>query len=429
MSKLVIIACILLSFTALAAEKAAQVQMMRGTVNATVSGATTSLKKGDWVNEKTKISTGEKSFVKIVLSDKSQVTLGPKSSMVVQRGSKAGKQGLISLIGGQLRAKVDKKQGAVAKNKLLIRTKNAAMGVRGTDFEISFNPANGLSNVLAYSGEVRSVILPKGGAKSVQDINNAVNMKKSVSVRKGQYSAINSSYKKPLNPIRISPTQFFALRRNKTFDATTERAPSQSRGSFRSPIPRGANASAFMNRSSSVGNQIKSRIGSSAFQGAKNTVSAAKAQYRSSAGGSKIKEGGYYHPRVGYIIPPANSPIDPNTGLAIPPPETGGVGEDGNYVPPKGSVVTLDGQVIADPNAANSSSKDDETKPEIETICNGPKCEEAEPEPEPAPPPLLTGGGGGCPQDPLACLSFVPEPPHKDNNNTSATVNFNITLQ
>ncbi|MGB0453602.1 MAG: hypothetical protein ACPGJV_07785, partial [Bacteriovoracaceae bacterium] len=69
-----------LSFSvAAAADDVAKVQIIKGSVTAiNADGSTEKLKRGAWVKEGAKIQTADKSFVKFLFKDKSQMNLGPK---------------------------------------------------------------------------------------------------------------------------------------------------------------------------------------------------------------------------------------------------------------------------------------------------------------------------------------------------------------
>ena len=67
---------------------------------------------------------------------------------------------MISLLKGKLRTKVipNLLDPKTRKSKLFIKTKTAAMGVRGTDFTSIYNPSLENTSVITFEGDVR---LPK----------------------------------------------------------------------------------------------------------------------------------------------------------------------------------------------------------------------------------------------------------------------------
>ncbi len=144
---------LLLSFIVFAAEgDVAKVIILKGSVKVKLKDNTVkTLKKGDWVPEGAQVKTEDKSFVKLLFIDKSQMNLGPNSQMIINKFPKK-KAGIITLMKGQLRSKVTKDymQMDQTKEKLYIKTKTAAMGVRGTDFEVGFE--NGITTTNLYEG-------------------------------------------------------------------------------------------------------------------------------------------------------------------------------------------------------------------------------------------------------------------------------------
>jgi hypothetical protein len=65
--------------------------------------------------------------------------------------------------------------------------------------------------------------------------------------------------------------------------------------------------------------------------------------------GDEVKpaNGSFLEMNSGVIIPPGeNSVLDPVTNTFIPGPETGRVGSDGNYIPPKNVQITPEGKIL-----------------------------------------------------------------------------------
>jgi hypothetical protein len=130
----------LMTTSAWASKKVAIVKLLKGEVDVLTLGKTTKLKVEDWVEDGSVVKTGEKSFVKLVFIDKSQMNIGPGSEMKIEKfGEKDS--GVIDLVKGKIRSQVTKDYLQMDRNKskLFIKTPNAVMGVRGTDFLISTN--------------------------------------------------------------------------------------------------------------------------------------------------------------------------------------------------------------------------------------------------------------------------------------------------
>ena len=69
---------------------------------------------------------------------------------------KKNEVGIITLLKGKIRSKV-KKTKAHSKNKFFVKTQNAALGVRGTDFQTIYNPENNVTNLLTFKGKVAMI--------------------------------------------------------------------------------------------------------------------------------------------------------------------------------------------------------------------------------------------------------------------------------
>jgi hypothetical protein len=125
---------------------AAIVKLLRGEVYQLYLGGRRLLKVGDWVRFGDVIQTSDKSFAKLVFLDKSQMNVGPNTEIKVENFN--GKEpSMIDLIKGKIRSQVTKdylQMKDVEKSKFFIRTKNTTMGVRGTEFEISYSEENGI---------------------------------------------------------------------------------------------------------------------------------------------------------------------------------------------------------------------------------------------------------------------------------------------
>ena len=114
----------------------AKVLIMKGNVIAIPpSGENIKLKKGMWVQEGAKIQTQKKSFIKLLFTDKSQMNLGPKSEMKIEKFPKK-KAGIISLMKGSLRSKVTKNylKNDNKKSKLFIKNQIRGNGCEGNRF-------------------------------------------------------------------------------------------------------------------------------------------------------------------------------------------------------------------------------------------------------------------------------------------------------
>lgn len=210
--------CLLFGEVAIAAQ-AAKVILMRGEVTEIApNGESRTLKKGEWVQEGSKVVTKPKSFAKLLFNDKSSINVGPDSNMAITQYPK-GKPGVISVLKGQIRAKVEKdllKDGEQEdKSKMFVRTKSAAMGVRGTDFIVGFNPSANATKLDVVSGVVAVVNTPDIAADASPAIlDGALNGPNAVKVEKGMRTTVADPTAPPAPPKEIPKAEMEGLQKN-----------------------------------------------------------------------------------------------------------------------------------------------------------------------------------------------------------------------
>lgn len=183
--------------------------------------AATMIKVGQSIVQDSSILTQNKSIVIIKFKDKTRMVVGPKSKVIVKKFTKQN-QGVISLLKGRLRTKVQKN----SKNdlKFFIKSRTASLGVRGTSFQTSYNPENNLTSLLTFSGEVAMVNTKKinkmnKGKKeiSITQLSKAFKSKSAVSVKAGTYSGVSDNLKIATKPVKIAPKQFAHIKLNDSF--------------------------------------------------------------------------------------------------------------------------------------------------------------------------------------------------------------------
>lgn len=190
----------------------AKVIIIKGKAQGTkADGTVIGLAKGTWLPEGVKVSTEAKSFVKLLFIDKSTMNVGPKSEMEITKFPKK-KAGVISLLKGSVRSKVTKNYMEMAdkdKSKLFIKTKSAAMGVRGTDFQVDFNPATAATNLTTFEGSVAMVPLDNlnlgGDIQGSLDV--ALNSPSAVMVNQGMESSATGGQAAPPSKVPDSKLQ------------------------------------------------------------------------------------------------------------------------------------------------------------------------------------------------------------------------------
>lgn len=238
LTKLTLLSILFLSSTLSYAGQKAQVLIMRGSVTKLPPGAQKAMpvKRGEWLLEDTSIVTGDKSFVKLKFEDRSTMNLGPRSKVVIDE-MPSKKANVVNLLTGMIKAEVKKKSQKETKNKMLIKTRSAVMGVRGTKFQSIYNPVNKRTALVTIEGKVAmankkeltdSSQLVKEDAvelEKVLDQSDAV-----VEVEAGRFSGVGAqkaggesvALSKPTVPVKIAPDQYNALAKTMDSKLTAE---------------------------------------------------------------------------------------------------------------------------------------------------------------------------------------------------------------
>ncbi len=205
----------------------AEVTVLKGQASQLSPGTSnpTWLKRGDRLTEDTSILTRDKSFIKLkVLSDGSSITLGPKSKIVLNK-VRPKERSIVTLLIGNLKAKVIKESKKKHnKSKLYIKTPSAALGVRGTEFIVVVNQQNKVTSLVTLEGEVamaKSTAMP-----STEDIESevtqAVDNNEATLVRKGRASTSYLHKAEVTAPQKVNPAQLMAMKSNDTLDNSTK---------------------------------------------------------------------------------------------------------------------------------------------------------------------------------------------------------------
>lgn len=232
---------LLCSFSTQARKYVAIVTKVKGKVTKLNPGAMKAnmVKRGDKLYEDTSLVTSKRSFVRIQFLDRSKISLGPNSKLVVTQFKKT-KGNVISLLKGRVRTKVPPEKGR-DKNKFFIKTRTAALGVRGTEFQTIYNPQNKVTNLLTFEGSVamanikdrnldktEKVVLKRNNENKVrvekvevskasddlEKIDQVLEKKEVVVVKAGQFSGTLNKNKKVSRPVKINPQQLGVLYAN-----------------------------------------------------------------------------------------------------------------------------------------------------------------------------------------------------------------------
>ncbi|WP_372652023.1 FecR domain-containing protein [Halobacteriovorax sp.] len=238
----IFVVLIFLSHSSFAKTHIATVSKLRGKASVLSPGDVNAhiLKVNDKLSEDASIVTYKGSFVRVKFNDGSTASLGPNSKLIVTKMNTSG-AGIITLLKGQLRSKVSPEKTKKGKHKFLVRTKSAALGVRGTEFQTIYNPENNVTNLLTYEGEVaikkgeHKILSGKSYSerakalssdklsrsqkirlknKLVDIVENSLETDNTVVVKAGQFSSSVGGVEDATLPVNISPVQLNTLYKN-----------------------------------------------------------------------------------------------------------------------------------------------------------------------------------------------------------------------
>lgn len=350
----------------------AKVIVMRGLVKAKLANGTIIDVKADQsIPEGALLQTAEKSFVKLIFIDKSQMNLGPNSQMIINSFPKK-EAGIITLVKGQIRSQVTKDYMDIddkTKSKLYIKTKTAAMGIRGTDFQVNYNAENQNSVLITFEGKVAMANIDKGQREEKFDqskLEKVVSSEKAVMVEHGQISAVNLNVsERAMTPTLLGAKQIDALKENETgLKESTDGDKKQ----YRNPLPPGADSSLFSNATpveTTKDKEQKSKVDPNGFFNAKT------GEYKLPAGSIVDLN------TVNIVPPPANAVFDPNTNTYVVPESYGKVDKNtGEYKAPEGLKLGTDGKfILVDADAyTKSQAINKEDKKEVNEKAGDPKA-------------------------------------------------------
>lgn len=368
----------LLSFkmVAFAAEEGvAKVVVIRGEVKGKMpDGSIVDLAKDMWLKEGTVIQSASGSFCRLLFIDKSTMNLGPESQMVIDQFPENA-AGIITLMKGQVRSNVTKdymNNQETDKSKLFIKTKTAAMGVRGTDFQVNYNPANDNTALITFKGAVAIAQFEavNGTGRFNQDfLERTVSSQVAVVVRQGEFSGVTPQTSRATIPTKLNPIQLETLKKNDSgIQAKAPPAPA-ARKEFRNPIPPGVDSKKFANNpTESMTKTITLNISPEASKALNEKVNSERAAVNVVTSttapppeGFKDASTGAYAPPAGSVIdlatvniipPPKGSVFDPISQTYTIPPELGRVNPyTGSYEAPTGMTLTNEGTLVTTENS------------------------------------------------------------------------------
>ena len=321
------------------AKNVAIVKLLRGEADVVTLGKTTKLKANDWVEDGAVIKTAEKSFVKLVFLDKSQMNVGPNSEMKIEQFSEKD-SGVIDLVKGKIRAQVSKDYLQIKdkeKSKLFIKTSNAVMGIRGTDFMIATNGKS--TSAVLFEGEVVFNKLDNRSEVATAKLESIVD--RGVRMFPGEFSVMDSNRPAPTVPSLLNIQQRETLEKNENFEA--DRGPNSGKEEAKSSVvPEGLSGKVVSSTSEVLKTEVREPDPKAA------TVPASRDPDGYVKGDTvKPANGSFVHIDSGVIIPPGpGSVLDVNTNTYIPGQGAGSVATDGSYLPPKNVEITNDGKIM-----------------------------------------------------------------------------------
>lgn len=333
---------------ALAQKKVAIVKLIRGDAELLTLGKTSKLKVDEWVEEGSVVKTSDKSFVKLVFIDKSQMNIGPHSEMKIENFS--GKDsGVIDLVKGKIRSQVTKDYLQMEdknKSKLFIKTKNAVMGVRGTDFMISSNGHN--SAVVLFEGEVVFNKLDNQKISNSRSLENIVD--RGVRMFPGEFSVVEVN-RIPTVPSLLNIQQREHMEKNDSFDSDRGPGNEGKDVSSKSVVPEGLSGDLVVNNSDTIKKEVVNTVGAAdpGTSGSKKDFERNSKNPEGFVKGETIKpaNGSFLHVDSGVIIPPApDSVLDKNSNTYMAGSGNGTIAANGDYVPPKNLEITSEGKIM-----------------------------------------------------------------------------------
>jgi hypothetical protein len=334
---------------AIAADPAATIVLMTGQVFKQGPGekSPSTAKRGDRLPSGTVVTTKDKSFAKLLFNDNSQMNVGPSSEMKIEQYQK-GQPGLIKLIDGSIRAKITKElirtpSSGEPQNKLLLRTKTAALGVRGTDFQVSYNDKNGATALVTFESQVAMARFEASGeSRSLAEVQNqmaeVLRSDAAVLVSEGQFSAASRSQEQATPAVTISPEQLESLKKNETMTpaaAAGSEAAAAAKTNYVSPVPPGVDATKFA-AGADLSKALEKTLGAAAMQEVAQKVQAAELATKAPTANADVAgaqlAGGYVDLSRGVYVAPdpkAGAIFDPVTKMFTPDPSVrvGGGGE------------------------------------------------------------------------------------------------------
>jgi hypothetical protein len=336
-----------LAFTPMAMASFFEVVRMKGKISVLQDGKEIKVSKGQKISHITQIRSGKSSFAKLLFNNGNILSLGPESVMNINH--KIEDQPLVvSLVRGKLRAKVKKSVKNNKKYKMYLKTRSASIGVRGTDFLVSYNEKNHITSSLTFEGDVHLYKVPDSEIyESIQEDldthKHAIHIAEEQevhlvetnlahhsvkSIKRGEFSGAFPTYDSPIHPTRISPEQLEVLNSNKNL--------STRKSLVYRPLNKSKKSKTLLTNKSLIPEPL---------EGMDLNAEEKESQHL------QVRPGGHLDINTGiYISPPKDAEYNKVTKTYHVPENYGGFdGKSGHYIPPKGLELDhLKGLVVTD---------------------------------------------------------------------------------
>ena len=333
------------------AAQTAKVLVVKGKVTKLIPNTVeaSSVKRGDLLPEDTSVLTGEKSFIRLRFSDKSTMNLGPNSKVVITKLPEK-KANMVNLLTGMIKAEVKKKTKKESKTKLVIQTRTAVMGVRGTKFQAMYNAENKATSLVTVEGKVAmakqesikaviaksekpktldSTVVQKKVSHTSLDVDKidevfseAEKSNQVVEVSEGKYSGVADKIETPTEPVKIAPKQYDVIAKSM---GSTKKAQDVMK--------------------LDITDTQEPKVGS-------------------------LKSGGYLDFESGlYVEPAKDAQLDKTTGTYKIEEEVGQIDNTtGDYIPPKGVVIDAKKGFVVDVKESEKVASNQEKEKLLKTV-------------------------------------------------------------
>lgn len=194
----------LLAETALGADEYARVAAVRGGATLMVERESRPLTLGEIVPRGATIVTETRGFVRLEMNDGSYLNVAPSTRLTVDTPSSDGPD-TWELVKGRIRSRIVNTN--TGEEKLIIKTRNVALGVRGTEFIVSSEAQNGAVSLVTLEGSVAMARL-QPGLSPIEALRGTG----AVNVGTGNFSVLRPGLERPSPPRPMPARQFEQLK-------------------------------------------------------------------------------------------------------------------------------------------------------------------------------------------------------------------------